>query len=129
MDFTGYINHDDAISIINSSEILLLVLTSQRGAGTIPGKAFEYIGSGRPILAVVPPTGDCSELIKKTRSGIVANVDDISEIKAAIIKLYHQWEIGELFIEPDWETINQYRRTEQVKATSRILDSLIHKII
>lgn len=127
LSFTGFVNYHDAISKIASSNILLLVLTSQRGAATIPGKAFEYIASGKPILAVVPPKGECSELIEKTRTGFVANVDDVSEIKATILKLYHQWERGELFIQPDWETINRYKRSEQVKASIGMLDSLIAK--
>lgn len=122
---TGFVKHDQAISYMMASDVLLLVVTSQRGADNIPGKTFEYIASGKPILAVVPPGGCTSDVITRTRTGIVADVDDIPAIKAAVLELYHQWETGGLTIDPDWEAINEYNRLELVKRIATILDSLV----
>ena len=122
---TGFVKHSEAISNMMASDVLLLVVTSQRGADNIPGKAFEYIASGKPILAVVPPGGYASDVITRTGTGVVADVDDIPAIKAATLELYRQWESDELTIDPDWEIINGYSRLEVVKRVATILDNLI----
>ncbi|MDZ7795650.1 MAG: hypothetical protein U5N56_00770 [Candidatus Marinimicrobia bacterium] len=55
-----------------SSDILLLMIGSyENSKGVYTGKIFEYIYSGVPILAIAPKDGVASELIKKTRTGIV----------------------------------------------------------
>lgn len=57
--------HDDAIRAIRSADALVLV--QARGVGPvtpISGKTYEYIRSGRPLLAIVPP-GDNAEIVRR----------------------------------------------------------------
>lgn len=122
---TGFVKHDEAIAHMIAADALLLAVTSQRGADNIPGKTFEYIASGRPILATVPPGGCASDVIARTRTGIVVDVDDVPAIKAAVVKMYRQWELGELGIDPNWEAISGYNRLELVRRIADILDSLV----
>ncbi len=57
--------HDDAIRAIRSAHALVLVQAPGVGLVTpISGKTYEYIRSGRPLLAIVPP-GDNAEVVRR----------------------------------------------------------------
>ena len=54
---TGYVSHETSVSHILSADLLFLPmhdLAPGTRAGLVPGKTYEYLGSGRPILAAVP---------------------------------------------------------------------------
>ncbi len=58
----GFLSHDQTAVFIVSADLLFLPMHSLRGrAGLVPAKTYEYLGSGRPILAAVPD-GDAREL-------------------------------------------------------------------
>src|SRR5919198_1193221 len=68
-----------SLELQRDSEALLLIAAEAggRGTGVIPGKVFEYIAAGRPILAAVPPGGGAAQLIKEIGAGLVAPADDV----------------------------------------------------
>ena len=51
-----------------------------------PGKVYEYIAAGRPILAVVPPDGAAAELVRETGAGVVVAPDDVEGIRDALVE-------------------------------------------
>ena len=53
----GYLAHDESLALVRSADLLLLPmqdLPAGTRAGLVPGKTYEYLASGRPILAAVP---------------------------------------------------------------------------
>jgi glycosyltransferase involved in cell wall biosynthesis len=60
------------------------------------GKLFEYLAAGRPILALVPPDGAASDLVRAADAGIVVAPDDVGAIKSAIEELVQRWRSGTL---------------------------------
>ena len=82
----GYVDHPTAIREMVAADALFLPMHSiPRGerARIVPGKTYEYLASGRPILAAVPP-GDARDLIVTTRSGVVADPLDALGIARAL---------------------------------------------
>jgi glycosyltransferase involved in cell wall biosynthesis len=60
-----YLEHDKAVRLMCSADALCLLLADKQGADRwVPGKTFEYMASGRPILGVVPP-GEVRELLAR----------------------------------------------------------------
>lgn len=56
---TGRVSHDEAMRLMQAARVLLLPINDTPNmAGILPGKLFEYLSVGRPILAVGPATGD-----------------------------------------------------------------------
>lgn len=85
----NYVSRQEALKYLLTSTALLLLIGSQKSSQYIlTGKIFEYLGSGKPILALVPEGGEAANLIKMTNSGIVVNPDCVEEIKTAVQKLY-----------------------------------------
>jgi glycosyltransferase involved in cell wall biosynthesis len=55
VSFTSYVPRQEALGIMLGADALLLLL-SEDLAHAATGKVFDYLGSGRPILALVPPS-------------------------------------------------------------------------
>jgi len=53
--------------------LLLLLWNNPEEVGVLPAKLFEYVGAGRPILALGLETGAAAEIIRGREMGVVAN--------------------------------------------------------
>lgn len=98
--FTNFIPpvpHKKLIDFYNESSLLLLVLTGYRDAeGYMPGKLFEYIATGLPVLGVGPEGGDAAQLLKKSRAGRMIDGSNSNEIKAFVYQKYFEWQSSTL---------------------------------
>jgi len=66
----GYLEHKDILKELLTSDVLLLTLNDLPGADRIiTGKAFEYMATGKHILAITPK-GETSELLRKNYSNL-----------------------------------------------------------
>ena len=74
-----------------------------QGGEMINAKLFEYIGAGRPIIAITP-YGEQRSIVEDYRLGYTASPDNILEIRNAIRSCR-----GSL---PDWETSAMERHTD-----------------
>ncbi|AKP49846.1 glycosyltransferase family 4 protein [Cyclobacterium amurskyense] len=68
----GYVSHKTVFSFYEKAQLLLLILTNTKNAkGNIPGKLFEYMATGREILALGDPKGDSASIINSSGAGKV----------------------------------------------------------
>jgi len=68
------VSHAEAINNMCTSDILLLLLPNQvENKGIVTGKLFEYMASGKPVLAVCFKDGDAANILSKyEQDGIFA---------------------------------------------------------
>jgi len=74
---TGVLSHQDAVSLMHSADILFL--TNGDGARQqlgLPGKMYEYLATGRPVLALTHPDGDAGRIIQQVGGGVAVAQDD-----------------------------------------------------
>lgn len=83
----GYQPHLAAVREILGAHLLVYPVGEEASCDFIPGKTFEYLASGRPILAIGPSV-EGVELLKQ--AGRVTHVShaDLSGIEAAIVRAY-----------------------------------------
>jgi glycosyltransferase involved in cell wall biosynthesis len=82
---TGYVDHKKSLKFLKQARLLLLPLNDAPNvSGIIPGKLFEYVAAGRPILVVGPEEGDSAKIIKETGAGKVAGFNDKHGLKKII---------------------------------------------
>ncbi len=115
-EFTGFVNHAKALQYLKQSDALLLLLSKERGKDVIPSKTFEYMATGKPILAIVPREGEVAKIILKHNMGIVADYENFEAIKASVFALYRYWEKGD---NPFNQDINQKPEYNQIKITEQ----------
>ncbi len=125
----GYVSHEQSISYLLAADALLLVIgVSTDSAMVYTGKVFEYLGAGKPILCLAKD-GVASSLIRDTRTGIIVQPDDISQIAHNLVLMYQQWQNRLLFIEPDRILIQTYERRHLTGQLAGIFNELIGNIV
>jgi glycosyltransferase involved in cell wall biosynthesis len=83
VNILGRLPHKAALQQMRSASLLLLLAQGQ--PDQIPAKAFEYLASGRPILAVTGE-GATADLIRNVGGSVVP--DDTEAIRAALYNHY-----------------------------------------
>lgn len=82
IEILGNISHDKCLEEMYHADCLLLI--PGPGDGTMPGKTYEYLASGNPIL-ILADDGPAKTLIEELKAGIVNKLDDIDRLKSLII--------------------------------------------
>ena len=93
-------------------------------AGLVPGKAYEYLGSGRPILGAVPD-GDARDLLIDAGNAFVCRPADVTALAEIVDTRITEWR-GELPTpEPRGDVIAPYERRRPTDRLARVLDDAV----
>lgn len=127
IEIIPYLPHQQSLEQLMKSDALLLIVDeSKESKEIVPGKVFEYLGTGRPILTIAPTDGAVAELIYRTKAGLVAHQSQVELIAKNILELLKMWETKSRF-EPDFDEISKYSRKEHTKTLATILDQICTK--
>ncbi|MBD0777662.1 glycosyltransferase family 4 protein [Maribacter sp. ANRC-HE7] len=119
-ELLGYVSHEEAVSLQQESQVLLLVeIDSHETKGILPGKLYEYMAAGRPILGIGPEGWDAARIIADTHSGISFGYDDENKLKDVLLKWFEAYSNDGLMM--DAQGIEKYSR----RALTRELAKLI----
>jgi glycosyltransferase involved in cell wall biosynthesis len=66
----GFMPQAEALRYMEDTDFLLLTMTDPI---SMPGKLYEYLATGKPILAVSPPGSEVDRLIRRTGAGWCAD--------------------------------------------------------
>lgn len=102
---TGYLPHKDAVQQIMSSDVLWLMMTNNIET---PGKFFEYIGSKKPLLLMIPD-GALKQIGTAYNASFITAPKNVNQIVEKIQNIYLLWEQGKLPIPSD-DFVNQFDR-------------------
>lgn len=120
LEIKDYLPHSQALEIMRSSQVLLLVeINSPETRGILPGKLFEYLASRRPILAVGPRGWEAADIIMETASGKAFEYQDSPEMKKSIQQWFRAFKQGNL--SADSKGIEKYSRQERTRLLAREL--------
>ncbi len=68
--YVGYVVHEEAVAQLQATDVLWMTIGKRPGAeGISTGKLFEYFGTRKPILALVPG-GGCLRSASALRRGV-----------------------------------------------------------
>jgi glycosyltransferase involved in cell wall biosynthesis len=144
VDVLGHLPHKQALTAMKQADVLVLVGDTAPGSGDyIPGKLYEYMAIGKPILALSLP-GETTRIIETYGLGTVADPLDLAAIKEAVLALYGQWQARNEGADagdqaasggpagpgpatgygPDKPSVAVYERREQARMLAQLLDEL-----
>lgn len=90
--FTDTVPHEKLMNIYASSAVLLLILTGYKDAeGYMPGKLFEYLATGLPVLGVGPVAGDAADLMLRAKAGEMVESTDEQKMIDILQNFYLVW--------------------------------------
>ena len=122
----GYRSHAESVHWLESADLLFLPLHTPIDGGpalVVPGKAYEYLGSNRPILAMGPP-GDMRNFVQQARAGVAINGDDVVGAADALLKFYNKKRTSNNAFDEDRASIAKFERRELTRRLAAELDIL-----
>ena len=118
----GYVSHKEAVTHQRKSQVLLLIeIDSDDTRSIIPGKLFEYMVSGRPIIAIGPQNSDFAEIITNTNTGVFFDYSEKMKLKSVILDFYNQFLEGKL--QSNGVGLQKYSRKSLTKELAQLLNS------
>lgn len=98
----GYLSRPECLDLWDASHIQLLILGKEEdNIDRIPSKFYDYIGTKRPIFALVHPDGKVAQLIQKENLGFVADTESVEAISEQLELLYRQFEQEKLGVDEE----------------------------
>lgn len=125
----GYRTHEESLGWVISADVLFLPLHTPVDGGSaliVPGKAYEYLGSGRPILAMGPP-GDMRRFIEETDSGVALAGDDVAGAARALADFFQAKERGVLLHTQDRAAVDRFARRQLTRRLAAALTAMLNQ--
>lgn len=121
--FAGYLSHADTVTELMNADVLWMTVGHQEGEEMIStGKLFEYIGTQKPILALVPG-GAARDALSGYGAAWIADPGDVEAAASQILDIAARSAAGPL---PqgakDW--IEAYDRRKQTHKLAGWMDEL-----
>lgn len=86
--FRDYLPHREALRLMCRSDALLLCIPDVEGIEHhIPGKLFEYLATGRPILLLGPSDGESAAILREEEAGITVPFGNADGMHSALQRL------------------------------------------
>jgi glycosyltransferase involved in cell wall biosynthesis len=123
---TGQIPYGEALAKMVNADILLLVQGTGLALG-VPAKLYEYLGAGRPILALAAPDGDIAWVLRESRVlHRIAAPNDVPAIQRALIDLSKAIRGGAAAV-PDRDALQQFTRERMAQRFAECLESVTQR--
>ncbi|MBQ7194942.1 MAG: glycosyltransferase family 4 protein [Bacteroidales bacterium] len=122
----GYKPHLTAIREQKAAGMLILPLRKDpEYAKVLPGKLFEYLAAGRPILGIGQKNGAMATVLEDTGAGVTCEWDDVQGAKQFISKIWRIWRSGRQYSAPSG--IDRYSRRNVTAQYVKLLNSITGK--
>lgn len=119
----GYVDHPAAVELMRKASMLLLPLRREpEYKATLPGKLFEYLASGRPILGIGQKDGAMASILSSTRSGVCFDWDEGQAMAEYVETSYRAFCKGELLAND--ANLEAYTREGLARSYAALLDEL-----
>ncbi len=120
----GHRAHRDAVRLYRTAAMLLLTLPVELKE-FIPSRLFEYMASGVPILALVPPGSPAADMVQRSRTGTVVDVEaGLDTIACALYDGYAGWRDRTPAADQDWAYIRSFSSRAMAGRWAALLDRL-----
>lgn len=120
----GYVEHRESVGLLLASDVLWMTMSDDISA---PGKLYEYVGTGKPILGLVPKGSLAERMLQDYGASTVVAPNDVKQLTFKLTDLYCKWKSGTLNAQPDADFIKSFDRRELTREMARQL-SLIASV-
>jgi glycosyltransferase involved in cell wall biosynthesis len=123
----GYLSHAESIALMRDADILFLPMQNLppgARATIVPGKTYEYLASGSPILAAVPE-GDARDILEEAGNAIVVRPDDLDGMTEALGKSLALFRDGERPAPPRAEVVARFEYRKLAGDLAGVFDAVL----
>jgi glycosyltransferase involved in cell wall biosynthesis len=113
-----YVDHTAAVEVMVNADELCLLLSDVPGAERVmPGKTFEYLATGRPVLAIAPP-GEMRDVLHGFAGVAEFSPQDVDGIRAHLARRISARATGEHHS----RDVSRFDRQQQAGELAEALD-------
>jgi glycosyltransferase involved in cell wall biosynthesis len=119
------VSHHEAIQRMRQADVLLLLIVGNEGGRKwYPGKLFEYMHAGRPVLAVAPE-GIATQLINEVGIGVAVAPHDAEQIVNVLAEIVADPSaFCQKYYHPAPAAIAQFNRIALTQTLASVLDEV-----
>jgi glycosyltransferase involved in cell wall biosynthesis len=118
------VSNREAVEQMMHSDCNVFIHPPMGTLGVYSGKLFEYLSTGKPVLALVDTEDVAAKLISEMKAGEVVPFHDIQAIQEAILRIYENWK-NMILPEINEEKRSSLHRRKQVKVLEELIDELL----
>ncbi|SRR5579884_133322 len=107
----GFLPQKEALNEMVQADYLLLTMTD---SASLTGKVFEYLATGKPILAIADENGEVARILRETGAGWCASPNKPDEIRTLLKRAYERIRAGGANFCPNWNVIRRFERPRLV---------------
>lgn len=124
--FAGTLSHQKSLQLIRTADLLFLPmhnLPAGARATSVPGKTYEYMASGRPILAAVPD-GDARDILSRCGTAWICRPDDVPGMVEVLDRVYTAWKSKASASHFNGAFVSQFERQNLTRALAAAFDAI-----
>jgi glycosyltransferase involved in cell wall biosynthesis len=120
VSITEFVPQAEALKYMEDTDYLLLTMTNDI---SVPGKLFEYMATGKPILAITSPGSEVDRLLQQTGAGVSAPAGDRDAIRNMLRLAIDAWRNGSKLTEQRASAVARYERPRLVEEYGALIRS------
>ena len=124
VELKGFLPQHEALAAMNESDYALLI---SHDPLNVAAKFYDYIGSGKPILATVNPNGEVRRMLEELRAGWWVGSGDVAGIRQLFIEVASRSDALLASYRPDLGKMALYEREILAQHYARLLHSIAGK--
>lgn len=129
VEFISYLPHNKAVEKGMGASILLLLITqSERNIRILPGKTFEYLRMGKPVLGLGPENGEVARIINETKTGKIIEYNDVQAIYKYLKMFFNNWNESKNKFKIPKQVISKYSRENLTRKIANVFNEIIKKV-
>jgi glycosyltransferase involved in cell wall biosynthesis len=117
VEFYGFMPQQEAVRYAEDTDFLLLTMTDRL---SMPGKVYEYMATGKPILAIAWRDSELDKLIRQTGVGWCAEPTDIEGIAQMLLRACDEVRLPEIEAQ-NRRAARKYERPRLVAEYARMI--------
>jgi glycosyltransferase involved in cell wall biosynthesis len=126
VEHAGILPHSAALREMASADVNVVILPNLPGSeNDTTTKLYECLGSGRAVLAVIPPEGAAADVLRGHDGVWMCDPDDIDGIARTMTDMYRLWLSGALNPKRSQEALQTHTRRHLAERLAACLDAAI----
>ena len=114
-EYLGFLPYKQMLKELLKSDVLIMMVTEKRH---VPGKLFEYLRTGKPILAFGNDNEEVKEILKESKAGMIFNYNESAK------EFFDLSNTGYKKFKTDLSLIKKYDRRNIAKELGKILNKI-----
>jgi glycosyltransferase involved in cell wall biosynthesis len=122
----GFVCHGETIALMRSANLLFLPMHDVppgRRVAIVPCKTYEYLASGRPILAAVPD-GDARDLLAAAGNALLCRPNDVDAMERHLRSALEGFDTGRPVASPNEDVLARVERRQLTKRLADLIDDV-----